>query len=547
MNSRIRLGYPGFGLVFCVIGVALGACSTSDDELSGAAPCADSDPECKVGGAGGGTDPPPGGTGGEPTHTGLAGAGGDGNGYFDSTEAGGGGIEIPAGCMGVEQSPRIFYMSADDSNSMGSPAHARELIHIGFEPNPYRIRTYEFLNYYRIAYTAPEYGKLELYPELETKTDDPAVAEFQLGVRSFDALVPRRPMNLVFLIDTSGSMKGPGMDRAKAAVKAIASMLVAGDTVSIIASDTTLDKLDGHSVTGPNDPMLLSHLDTLKTGGKADLYTALGDAYTLAKKYDNESLMSRVILISDGGVNAGVTSTDLIKDKSADADKEGIYLIGVGTGPALSYDDQLMNDVTDAGRGAYVYLDSVEEATRIFTERFDETMDVAARNVQVEVTLPWYFKVKGISTEEISEKPVTAQHLAPNDAMVFNLEITACDPSVYDLEDNVRIRAFWKTRVGNLDQVTEANVPLKSLKSSIAPALPKGRAIVAFAEALKGCESNTQSNGPCVTEADRKQITKEKLALARNLSVAANPSGNDPELNEIISLIDNHPLLVTGL
>jgi Ca-activated chloride channel family protein len=443
----------------------------------------------------------------------------------------------------MDMVPRVVYMSADDSNSMASPGHVREIINDGFEPNPYNIRTYEFLNYYRIAYDAAAPGALSIFPEME-KTADAAIADFQIGVRSFDAPAFRRPMNFTFLVDTSGSMKGPGIERAKAAVEAIASQFVAGDIVSFITTDPASAKLDGHTVNAPNDPDLLSLVNGLTTGGKTDLLTAITEAYTLAGSHQDDNRMNRIIFISDGGVNVGVTDIPLIAEKSADADKEGIYLVGIGTGPALSYNDYVMNTITDAGRGAYVYLDSKEEAKSILADRFDEVMDIAARAVQVELTLPWYLKVEGISTElPLSTMKVQPQHLAPNDAMVFFLKTTACDPSLYNTSDQVGIRVFWKTRQKYESQLTEVHVPLKTLIGEKSPRMAKGRAIVAYAEALKACGFDKNGVTLCKDDTERKKVTKEKLLAARDLAILAKAGLPDAELDEIVNIIDIHPLM----
>ena len=66
----------------------------------------------------------------------------------------------------------------------------------------------------------------------------------------------------------------------------------------------------------------------------------------------------RVVLISDGGANAGVTDLDLIASEASDSDGEGTYLLGVGVGSPGVYKHELMDAVTDAGKGAYVFIDS---------------------------------------------------------------------------------------------------------------------------------------------------------------------------------------------
>ncbi|MBK9262841.1 MAG: VWA domain-containing protein [Polyangiaceae bacterium] len=428
-------------------------------------------------------------------------------------------------CDELDQTkPVILYLSADDSNSMASPAHVRELIGLGVSPYPTEVRTYEFLNYYNVAYPAPEVGKLALFPELDA-TAVPGEFDFQIGVRSFDAVKPRRPMTITFVLDTSGSMGGPGIERERAAVKAIAQSLTEGDIVNMVTWNTSNNiVLDGRVVTGPNDAQVLAQANALEASGGTDLHSGLVKGYQLAEKHYGSTRLNRVILISDGGANVGVTSSDLIGLKSQDADKEGIYLVGIGAGSALSYSDQLMDVVTDKGRGAYVYLDNLGEATHMFVDRFDEVMEVAARGVQIELTMPWYFQMHKFYGEEYSGDPkeIEPQHLAPSDAMIFNQVLKACSPSIIEPTDTITVRAKWKTPLAYLDQQTEVTMTVGDLLSAQKAGLPKAKAIVAYAEALK---------------APSKQAFDDALALIK----AADPASTDAALKEIASLIAAHP------
>ncbi|MDI1431329.1 vWA domain-containing protein [Polyangium sorediatum] len=432
----------------------------------------------------------------------------------------------PTGCMGVDPSePATFFVSADDSNSMASPVHVRDLLRLGMEPFPSEIRTHEFLNYYRIQYPAAPSGQLSLFPELEAVADASTKLYFQVALRSFNVIQPRKPMNITFLVDTSGSMQGPGLTRAKATVLAIASQLAAGDLVGIVtwgAENNVL--LADHVVTGSNDPAILSVVDALTASGGTDLASGLNAGYDLAQKHYAPGRLNRVVLISDGGANVGVTDGTRIAMAAADADKEGIYLLGVATGPALTHNDAVMDPLTDKGRGAYVYLDSVEEASRMFAERFDETMDIAARSVSVEFKLPWYFKIHKFYGEEYAtEKPeVEPQHLAPNDALIFSQVLEACDASVINPSDPVTIRAVWTTPITYTKQTTEVTTTLGELLDAQKMGLPKGKVIVMYAEALK-------------------RPSKKTLTAARDAALAYDPELADPVIAEIVSLLEKHP------
>jgi Ca-activated chloride channel homolog len=430
----------------------------------------------------------------------------------------------PVACETLDSSkPLVLYVSADDSNSMSSPIVAREMIRKGAFPTN-SIRTYEFLNYYRIGYAAPESGTVALIPQLEAGAEA-GQYDMQLGVRAFDPVTPRRPITVTFVLDTSGSMTGAGIERERAAVKAIAASLGKGDIVSMVTWNTSNNVvMSGHSVSGPNDAVLVATAESLEASGGTDLNSGLTSGYELAKKHYGAERMNRVVLISDGGANVGVTDEDIIAEHSKDADKEGIYLVGVGTGPADGYNDTLMDVVTDKGRGAYVYLDSIEEATHVFTDRFDEVMEVAARGVQVELTLPWYLQMYQFFGEEYSTDPneIEPQHLAPGDAMIFNQVLAACDPSVVDVSDKIGIVARWQVPIVYQQKEIKMEISLKDLLAGPMGELRKGKAIVAYAEALK--DGGT-----------------EALHAAHAAVIAANTSKIDPELAEIVMLLEKHP------
>jgi Ca-activated chloride channel family protein len=160
----------------------------------------------------------------------------------------------------------------------------------------------------------------------------------------------------------------------------------------------------------------------------------------------------------------------------------------------------------------------------MFVNRFDEVMEVAARGVQIELTMPWYFQMHKFYGEEYSSDPkeVEPQHLAPSDAMIFNQVLKACDPGIINAADTITVRAKWKTPLAYLDQQTEVTMTVGDLLSAQKNGLPKAKAIVAYAEALK---------------APSKLAFDDALALISK----ADPSGTDAALNEIVSLIKLHP------
>lgn len=375
------------------------------------------------------------------------------------------GIDVCAHRASLE--PYTLYMSADDSNSMASPAIARRDILQHRRPIPDYLRTYEFLNYYNVAYPLPASNHVRVVPELrEGETAGEYV--MQIGVQGpVSDIIAAKPRVFTLILDTSGSMAGDPILREQHVVRAIAAHLRAGDIVSEVEWNTDhAARLRGHVVTGPNDPALIALAEGLRADGGTDLNAGLRFGYEVAHEFYDPAKLNRVVVVSDGQANAGVTEINIIDDASEDAEADGIFLVGVGVGNG--YDDSVMDAVTDAGRGAYIFIDSTPEAYTMFGPRFDEVMHVGMMNVRLEVTLPWYMAVTEFHGEEISTvaSEVKPQHLAPNDAMVFHQVLTACDPSAVSLADAVTARATYVVPTGRVPGSDSVSTTLGELLSA---------------------------------------------------------------------------------
>jgi Mg-chelatase subunit ChlD len=382
----------------------------------------------------------------------------------------------------------VLYMSNDDSNSQASPALVRRIIHEGGVVNPERVRIHEFLNYYTITDDHPDDKPAQV--GIQMRRTDAELGEFTLllyaeGQQLRDE--DRPPLNLVFSLDTSGSMSGEPLELVKDSMVALAGSLRAGDVISLVQwSDTQAVLLQNHAVTGADDPMLIAAIESLSTGGSTNLHAGLAKAYELAEASYIEGGINRVVLMSDGGANTGVTDIELISSAAAAEDGTGIYMVGVGVGSAGGYSDYLMDEVTDAGKGAYVFIDNPAEAEVQFGERFLSNVAVAARNVQMRATLPWYFGVKTFHGEEYSADPaeVEPQHLAPNDAMSFHSIIGACDPEQIDASDTIEAHVEYLHPLTLQPMSDTLIVPLGALVKQDASALYKADVVVGFAKAI---------------------------------------------------------------
>lgn len=431
------------------------------------------------------------------------------------------------------QEPAIFYMSNDDSNSQASPVLARHAIRTGGVVDPFRVRIHEFLNYYDMSYENPTDRAASV--GLQMRRTDAEIGEFVLLAYAQGRQVAaekRAPMNLVFSLDTSGSMSGPAIELLRETMRAVTGSLLPGDVVSMVTWSTEQDiLLNSHAVTGPNDPTLLSIIDGLDANGGTDLHGGLTAAYALAEANHSRDRINRVMLISDGGANAGITDLDIISGAANDSDSDGIYLVGVGVGDATGYRDELMDDVTDAGKGAYIFIDSEEEARRMFGTNFVANMDVAARNVKMELTMPWYFAITEFHGEEYSKDPaeVDPQHLGPNDAMSYHQLIQACDPQQIHTTDPVKAKITYEDPQTGEPLTEELELTIGQIVKQSADQLYKGDVIVAYAQSL--IVIGDLHNGGNTAEADK---------IANDMVIwlgKAHESLDDPDVAEMRDLM----------
>lgn len=551
----------------------LGGCATADDDASGEA-LDDTGANAASTGAAPGTtsgdgageddgigipatstgsfEPPNGATG----SSGTSGAAGDDPGYdpgdpddgrgsaghdtddeADTDAASGESSGSSGGSTGEEpvcatDEPVTLFLSPDDSNSMSSPVQARKAIlrHPQYLTG-IPIRTWEFLNYYHFEYPAAPEGELLVVPSM-VHDDDMPEGEYllQIGVSSPEVTDEARPpINVTLVLDRSGSMKGEPIELLRESARAIAASLKAGDVISMVTWDTeNAIILAGHEVDGPDDPMLLDAIADVDAGGGTDLHAGLVAGYDLAQSVYDSDRINRIVLISDGGANAGITDVEIIAENAGGRDADGIYMVGVGVGEGLSYNDRLMDAVTDAGKGASVFVGDADEAWKIFHENFVNTLAVAARDVQVRVDLPPGFEIATFSGEEYSADPseIEPQHLAPNDAMVFHQRIQTCAPELLDEETTVTVTASYKdgtTFEGRDVSVTASFPELLAMDPAL---LRKGAAIFEYAEGLKAYIAASSDRDAALTPA--------RTALARALEVLP----EDPDLLEIQDLLD---------
>ena len=253
------------------------------------------------------------------------------------------------------------------------------------------VRLEEYVNYFRFEYPKPE-GDVPIAVDCELG-DCPWNASHRLlrvGVKAKEiAKENLPPSNLVFLIDVSGSMGGwgneGGLDMAKAALKLLVSQLRAEDSVSIVTyADGTKVRLESTRADEAGKRRIRRVVDSLTAGGCTYGAGGLELAYEQARKNFDAKSNNRVVLITDGDFNVGISSTAELVRYIEGKRSSGVFLSAIGVGMG-NYRDEMMKKLSNAGNGNYAFLDSVMEAKKVFMNEFAGSIYTVAKDVKLQL------------------------------------------------------------------------------------------------------------------------------------------------------------------
>ncbi|MBI3297279.1 MAG: VWA domain-containing protein [Elusimicrobia bacterium] len=267
-----------------------------------------------------------------------------------------------------------------------SYANVRRFITAGGMPPKDAVRVEELINYFSYDYPEPRNADpLSITLESAACPWNDAHKLVRIGLKAKE--LPKDdlpPSNLVFLIDTSGSMSGPGrLELIQRALPLLVSQLREEDSVALVAYAGSAG-LVLPSTSGADKRAILSAIERLSSGGGTAGGAGIELAYKVAAEGFKKKGNNRVILATDGDFNLGVSSdgelTRLIEAKRS----KGIFLsvLGFGTG---NYQDAKMEKLADNGDGNYAYIDDILEANKVLVQEMGGTLFTVAKDVKVQV------------------------------------------------------------------------------------------------------------------------------------------------------------------
>ncbi len=246
------------------------------------------------------------------------------------------------------------------------------------------VRIEEMLNYFDYDYKKP--GKNSRFAINTELTDCPWNGKAQLlsiGIQGAE-LAEEPASNLVFLVDTSGSMYSEDkLELVKKSLKLLSKTMSEKDRISVVTYSGS-ERIILAGAKGNQIKTVSALMSILDANGSTNGEGGINAAYALAEKYFIKGGNNRVIMCTDGDLNVGISSEDELKKLIETKRESGVYFSVMGFGKG-NIKDNKMETLADNGNGSYHYIDSVTEAKKIFVEERTSTLYTIAKDVKIQL------------------------------------------------------------------------------------------------------------------------------------------------------------------
>jgi Ca-activated chloride channel family protein len=359
--------------------------------------------------------------------------------------------------------------------------------------------------------------------------------------------IKKQPLNLSIVIDHSGSMSGDKIANVKSALAKVADMLSSEDYVSIVMYDDSVKTI--YESSRFNKERYVSAINSITADGSTYIEGGLREGIKNINNSYRSGYLHRVILLSDGLANVGISTAEGLASVVKDIAREGVTISTVGVGS--DYDENLMTKVALAGRGNYYFLQNSSEAGELFSKEFSSLQQTIAKDIKIEFGLQngyrvvrgvgyelkqsdffqpfdiyqgasrsylFEFNASDLTSSELANLQVSFTSLVDNKAVNFSipLSLEVVDSEVNPLSDDLLYREYMRsyiaermwtvddqlTKVQNkeaLDTIsrvrTELEQALKRLPGEFAPQLSDLETKQKFIEQLGESNVNDTSSG----------------------------------------------------
>ena len=394
----------------------------------------------------------------------------------------------------------------------GSYSNVRRMLMAGQRPPADAVRAEEMINYFDYGYPMPADRSVpfKVSTEIAPAPWNPRHQLLQVGIQGYRVAPSEIPAaNLVFLIDTSGSMQDEDkLPLLKKSFAELARQMRPQDRVSIVVYAGSAG-LVLPPTPGDRQDVILGALDRLSAGGSTNGGEGLQLAYAMARSAFLAKGVNRVILATDGDFNVGTVDQQALETMVADQRKSGIALttLGFGTG---NYNDAMAEQLADIGDGNHAYIDSLNEGRKVLVEELSSTMLTIAQDVKIQVefnpsVVAEYrligYENRALRREDFNNDKVDAGEIGAGHDVTALYEITlvgsgtdSVDPLRYGkrVDANIKgdeialLRLRYKKPGNDKSVLIETPMRLADIRTQPSDRLRWSAAVAAYADLLRG-------------------------------------------------------------
>ena len=268
-----------------------------------------------------------------------------------------------------------------------SYANVRRFLEDGVLPPKDAVRIEELINYFDYTYPQPAEGEAPFSTQVNVMPSPFAEGRelMQIGIQGRDIdRDARPPINLTLLMDVSGSMfSDDKLPLAKKAIKLMLEEMEPTDTIAIVVyAGAAGEILEPTPVSDKRK--IVAALEALQAGGSTAGGEGLRLAYSLAEQGLKEDAVNRVMLLTDGDFNVGISDPEQLEDFVSRKRETGIYLSVLGFGRG-NYNDAMMQKIAQTGNGTAAYVDTLSEARKILADDLSGNIFPIADDVKIQV------------------------------------------------------------------------------------------------------------------------------------------------------------------
>jgi Ca-activated chloride channel family protein len=432
---------------------------------------------------------------------------------------------------------------------------ARRYVNEGHLPEKAQVRTEEFVNAFKADVPPPQKGTFAIYTTLAPSRygtagphDGSTSARDLLRVVIRGKDVPkaeRKPLALTFVVDCSGSMKEQDrMGMVKHAMRQLVNQLDARDSIAIVKFSTEAAMVLPMTSASQRDKIEAA-IHPLVAEGSTNSEAGLRVGYEAALKGLNVEATNRVVFLSDGVANVGVTDPNVISEGVRAIREKGVYLNTIGVG-MNNHNDVLLEQLADKGDGVCNYVDRAEEVQKAFVDQFMGAVETIARDVKLQVEFDpaqvsryrlLGYENRAVADADFRNDKVDAGEIGAGHQVTALYEIEYANPSAASEKPLAVVRVRHKAPrnpgapTANEEATEIAQPVLASQRTSWEGAGPGYRrtAIVAqYAEFLRRSVHARQDS------------FEQMLADARKLEAES----RDGEVTELVTLMEKAKVLI---